>query len=64
MVYPGAPAGLVFPGDPGIPATLAPTSYTNFAPRAGLAWSPDGKTSVRAGYGCSTRPSKDSPPAS
>ena len=31
-VYPGAPTGLVFPGDPGIPATLAPTKYTNFAP--------------------------------
>ena len=50
-VYPGAPAGLVFPGDSGIPATLAPTKYTNFAPRVGLAYSPDGKTSVRAGYG-------------
>ena len=38
IVYPGAPAGLVFPGDPGIPATLAPTRYTNFAParRPGL----------------------------
>ena len=47
-----------------IPATLAPTKYTNFAPRLGLAYSPDfqtgllgkifggpGKTSVRAGYG-------------
>ena len=40
-VYPGAPNGLVFPGDPGIPATLAPTKYTNFAPRIGLAYSPD-----------------------
>jgi hypothetical protein len=64
VVYPGAPRGLVFPGDPGIPATLAPTKYTNFAPRVGLAYSPDyhtgwlgrimgspGATSVRAGYG-------------
>jgi len=63
-VYPGAPKGLVFPGDPGIPARLAPTKYTNFAPRVGLAYSPDyqsgllskilggpGLTSVRAGYG-------------
>lgn len=63
-VYPGAPAGLVFPGDPGIPATLAPTKYSNFAPRLGVAYSPDfsrgllgrvfgsrGATSVRAGYG-------------
>lgn len=64
VVYPGAPAGLVYAGDPGIPETLAPTKYTNFAPRLGLAWSPNfrnglagklfggpGKTSVRAGYG-------------
>ncbi len=64
VVYPGAPKGLVFPGDPGIPSTLAPTRYTNFAPRVGLAWAPsfDGgllaklfgsqqKTSLRAGYG-------------
>jgi len=51
VVYPGAPAGLVFPGDPGIPPTLAPTQYTNFAPRVGLAYSPNSKTSVRAGYG-------------
>lgn len=51
VVYPGAPRGLVFPGDPGIPSTLAPVQRTNFAPRLGLAWSPDGKTSLHAGYG-------------
>lgn len=64
VVYPGAPRGLVFPGDPGIPATLAPTKYTNFAPRFGLAYSPKfeggiagkifggpAKTSIRAGFG-------------
>lgn len=64
VVYPGAPLGLVFPGDPGVPRTLAPTKYTNFAPRVGLAWSPGfhddllgklfggaGKTSLRLGYG-------------
>jgi Carboxypeptidase regulatory-like domain/TonB dependent receptor-like, beta-barrel len=64
VVYPGAPQGLVFPGDPGIPRTLAPAKYTNFAPRVGLAYSPSfekgllgsifggsGKTSMRAGYG-------------
>jgi hypothetical protein len=50
-VYPDAPAGLVFPGDAGIPDTLAPTSYTRLAPRIGLAYSPDTKTSLRAGYG-------------
>jgi hypothetical protein len=64
LVYPGAPRGLVFPGDPGIPSTLAPTRYTNFAPRMGAAYSPEfsnrwltriwgsrGSSSVRAGWG-------------
>jgi hypothetical protein len=51
VVYPGAPTGLVFPGDPGIPNTLAPASHTNFAPRVGIAWSPGTKTSFRASYG-------------
>lgn len=51
-VYPGAPAGLVFPGDPGIPSTLAPTRYNSFSPRVGLAWAPGtGRTVIRAGYG-------------
>lgn len=63
-VYPGAPEGLVFPGDPGIPRTLAPTRYDRFAPRIGISYSPNfqsgllhrifgeaGKTSIRAGYG-------------
>jgi hypothetical protein len=52
VIYPGAPTGLVFPGDPGIPSTLAPTRYNRFSPRIGLAWSPSaGKTVVRVGYG-------------
>ena len=50
VVYPGAPAGMVFPGDPGIPDTLAPTPLTNFSPRLGIAYS-RGKTVMRAGYG-------------
>jgi hypothetical protein len=45
-VYPGAPTGWVFPGDAGIPKTLAPTTYTNFAPRVGFAYSPDVKGGV------------------
>lgn len=62
--FPLAPAGLVFPGDPGIPKTLAPTKYANFGPRLGLAYSPGftdgilgaifggpGKSSIRAAYG-------------
>ncbi len=62
-VFPLSPVGWVFPGDPGIPKTLAPTRYNNFAPRIGLAYSPNGgdgwlgkltgagQTSIRAGYG-------------
>jgi len=64
QVFPGSPEGLVFPGDPGIPKTLAPTRYNNFGPRLGLAYSPSfgegvlgkvfggpGKTSIRASFG-------------
>ena len=50
VVYPGAPAGMVFPGDPGIPDALAPTPLTNLSPRLGIAYS-RGKTVMRAGYG-------------
>ena len=69
-VFPGAPKGWLVPGDPGlpgggpIPSTLAPTTWRNFAPRLGLAWSPNasdgilgkifggpGKTSIRAAAG-------------
>src|SRR5208283_1653195 len=52
VVFPSAPAGLLFPADPGVPRTLAPAGNLDFAPRIGLAYSPDsGKTSVRASYG-------------
>jgi len=63
-LYPNAIPGLLVAGDPGIPSTLAPTRYKSFAPRVGVAWSPEGhsgflkkllgdggKTSVRASYG-------------
>jgi hypothetical protein len=47
------PTGLVVPGDKGISAGLTQTYYKAFAPRIGIAWSPDkaGKTSIRAGWG-------------
>jgi hypothetical protein len=64
VLYPGAPQGLLVAGDPGIPKTIAPVGYKNFAPRIGAAWSPKfddgigrvlfggpGKTSIRASYG-------------
>lgn len=51
VVFPTAPTGIVYPGDPGISRTLAPPGNLDLAPRLGLAYSPDGKTSIRAGYG-------------
>jgi outer membrane receptor protein involved in Fe transport len=52
-VVPNAPAGLLYPGDRGVPAGLIPTQATAFAPRFGLAWDPrgDSKTVVSAAYG-------------
>jgi hypothetical protein len=64
LVFPGSPQGWVFPGDPGVPNSLAPTRWNNFAPRLGLAYSfgdhdgalgkilgKPGSTSIRLGYG-------------
>jgi hypothetical protein len=63
VVFPNAPAGFVYPGDKGVPRTLAPSS-NRFSPRLGLAYSPaktdgllgkitggPGQTSIRAGFG-------------
>jgi hypothetical protein len=63
-VYPGAPEGMVFPGDRGVPSTLSPTKWANFSPRVGVAYAPvwtapwlerllggHGKSNLRAGYG-------------
>jgi hypothetical protein len=63
QVYPGAPLGLVFPGDSGVPRSLA-SARNDFSPRFGLAYTPaftapllhklfgpSGQTSIRAGYG-------------
>ncbi len=52
-VIPTAPKGLLYPGDPGVPAGLIATQKTAFAPRVGLAWDPmgDSKTVISAAYG-------------
>jgi hypothetical protein len=52
-VYPNAPKGLLFPGDTGVPNTIAPTFKGDFAPRVGFSWDPLGKghTIIRSAYG-------------
>lgn len=52
-VIPGAPMGMVFPNDPGIPRGLYSTDRNNIAPRIGFAWDVfgDGRTAVRGAYG-------------
>ncbi|HZD33428.1 MAG TPA: TonB-dependent receptor, partial [Candidatus Angelobacter sp.] len=65
VVFPGAPEGILFPTDPGVPRTLAPPGNKDFAPRIGLAYAPDptegslpgkilghsGESSIRASFG-------------
>jgi Carboxypeptidase regulatory-like domain/TonB dependent receptor len=53
VVMPNAPEGLLYPGDPGVPAGLIPTFKKGFAPRFGVAWDPTGsaKWLVTSSYG-------------
>lgn len=54
-IYPNAPAGLLFEGDPGFNTNGRPsnTHLNDWAPRLGIVWDPkgDGKTSIRASWG-------------
>ncbi len=64
VVFPGAPAGILYPTDPGVDRGIAPPG-NEFSPRIGVAYSPradgstllgkllggPGKTSIRAGVG-------------
>ena len=52
-VFPQAPAGWYYQGDPGYPGKSGMNhKWWNFGPHVGLAWDPkgDGKTSLRASY--------------
>jgi hypothetical protein len=53
VVMANAPPGLLYPGDPGVPAGLIPTFKKGFAPRVGVAWDPtgSGKWLVTSAYG-------------
>jgi hypothetical protein len=64
LVFPGAPPGILYPTDPGVPRTISPPGNRDFAPRIGIAYSPaysdgwlgrilggPGKTSIRASFG-------------
>jgi Carboxypeptidase regulatory-like domain len=58
-IFPSAPEGLTFPGDPNCPVGGYYTHYNDWAPRVGFAWAPDlgklsgpqGTFSVRGGFG-------------
>jgi hypothetical protein len=64
LVFPGAPAGILYPGDPGVPRSLSPAG-NEFSPRVGISYTPHpgnggwagkifgngGRTTLRAGFG-------------
>jgi hypothetical protein len=54
-VYPNAPLGLMYQGDPGFPTNNANSfnDYNQFGPRFGVVWDPkgDAKQTIRTGFG-------------
>jgi len=54
-VYPNAPLGLMYQGDPGFPTNNANSinQYNQFGPRFGIVWDPkgDAKQTIRSGFG-------------
>ncbi len=50
-VYPTAPAGTLYYGDPGVPKSFTNDKWANFSPRLGMVWDPtgSGKQTIRAG---------------
>ena len=57
-VYPNAPAGLLFPGDPGVPNSLINSDYSFWEPRIGIAYQPKflPHTVIHAGFGIFSGP--------
>ncbi len=51
IVFPNAPPGSSFYGDPGVSPSFTDDTLTNFSPRLGIVYNPDGegKTTFRAG---------------
>jgi hypothetical protein len=57
-VFPNAPAGLVYPGDPGVAPGGVPQQNGRISPRIGIAWQPSfmPNTSIRLAAGRFTQP--------
>jgi len=57
-VFPNAPAGLVYPGDPGVASGGVPQQLDRVSPRIGIAWQPKflPNTSIRVSAGRFTQP--------
>jgi len=53
VIFPDAPAGLVYPGDEGLSRSTYDEDWNNFGPRFGLVWDVlgNGRLAVRGGYG-------------
>lgn len=53
IVFPNAPPGLFFCGDPQTPCSYVNSHWANFSPRVGINWDPRGKggETIRAGFG-------------
>jgi hypothetical protein len=50
-LFPNAPLGLLYAGDPGVPRGGHPNKWGQVAPRLAVAWSINDKTSIRTAYG-------------